>query len=632
MNENTIKGIYRAPASRGFGFVSPLEHSKKGSKDIFVKTENSMGAFHGDIVNVTLEGKILEIVEHSIKTVIGTLKKDKSGLYVVPDDPKLKFEVIAEKSNITAAPGMKVEIELTKYPSENNPSPYGKLTRVFGDTVTLESNYNSILYENNIKLEFDPAAAEQAKSLEHAELIPIGRLDLRNKIIFTIDGEDAKDLDDAISIEKTESGYLLGVHIADVAEYVAAGSPLDFEAFERGTSVYFADQVVPMLPPEISNGICSLTSGHDCYALSAFISLSEDGDIIECNISESIISTAVRGVYSELNDILQNNGNSQYYNKYLSIIETLNLAVELYKILAAKSLARGMIEFDTVEAKIIIDENNNVTDIVKLQRGTTERLIEQFMLCANEAVANWLYWQSMPCIYRTHENPWPEKIRAFSIFAHNLGLDITPLRAKNIYSSCFQKLLSQAYERDLSTVVSLVLLRSFMKAKYSAVAAPHFGLAIDMYCHFTSPIRRYPDLIIHRIIKAVLHGDIDAMEQLAAFTETAAKQSTDTEVQAVIAEREIEDLYKTAYMSGKVGEIFEGIISSVTSFGFFVELENTCEGLIPISSLDGYFEFDENSLRLYCGRKSYNLGDKVEVVIEKTNIITRRIDMRLADI
>ena len=658
-NSNIIKGEFRS-SSKGFGFVTPLDDSGvKG--DIYISQENTMNALNGDIVAVMLlksnkakydnskyksVGKIIRIIEHSLQSVIGTLnkmsaggRKNQNNFYVVPDDPKIHLHVIVDNSlsrDVTAAVGSKVEIKITQYPSENTTGParaYGKIVHEFGNTETLEANYNAILYEHNIKLDFDTAAVEEAEIRASCPLTVTGRLDLRSKIIFTIDGEDAKDLDDAISVERTENGYILGVHIADVSEYVKPSSALDIEAFTRGTSVYFADQVVPMLPQSLSNGICSLTSGHDRYALSAFITLSDQGEIIECTLSESIISTAVRGVYSELNDIIAHGRNSQFNEKYSMLMpDTLDLVMELYRILDRNSKERGCLNFDTTESKIIIGEDNTVTDIVKRDRGITERVIEQFMLCANEAVANWLYWQSMPCVYRTHDEPSPEKIHEFSIFAHNLGLNVASIRTKTIHPSALQKVLDQAKEREIDSIVSFVMLRSMMKAHYSAVVSPHFGLAIDMYCHFTSPIRRYPDLIVHRIVKLILHGQADenTINEYTQFTEIAAKQSSDTEVKAVMAERDIEDLYKCVYMSDKVGEVFTGIISSVMAFGFFVELDNTCEGLVPVSSLKGYFEFDDASLRLYCGYRSYNLSDSVEVVIDKVDIIRRRIDMSLA--
>lgn len=655
-NNTTLRGEFRS-SNRGFGFVVLSGNNNNVRGDVFIAPDNTMNAFNGDIVDIVLipsvkrnktnvEGKITRIVEHSTKSVIGTLarlstggKKFQNALYVIPDDPKMRFHVIVDNTlarDIVAPVGAKVEIEITQYPSNDTEQlsrAYGKIVRTFGDTETLEANYNVILYEHNIKTEFDSVTLEEAEKRAAEPLIFDGRLDLRDKIIFTIDGEDAKDLDDAISVERIIGGYILGVHIADVSHYVKPNSALDTEAFTRGTSVYFADQVVPMLPQTLSNGICSLTSGHDRYALSAFIKLAETGEIIECNLAESIISTTIRGVYSELNDIIENDSDSDFYGKYIKLLpDTLNLVLELYTILERNSKIRGMIELDTVESKIIINEDKTVTDIVKRERGFTERVIEQFMLCANEAVANWLHWQSIPCLYRVHEEPSPDKLHALSLFAKNLGLDISPLRVKTIHPSALQKVMEEAKERELTSITSLVMLRSMMKARYSAVASPHFGLGIEMYCHFTSPIRRYPDLVVHRIVKLVLHGlaDETTINEYTQFTELAAKQSTDTEIKAVQAERDIEDLYKAIYMSDKIGQKFEGVISSVTSFGFFVELDNTCEGLVPLSSLNGYFEFDEISLRLYCGYRSYSLGNHVEVVIDKVDIITRRIDMRLA--
>jgi len=657
-NGHIFRGEFRGHY-KGFGFVILSEPNPNVHGDVYISQENTMNALTGDIVAVLIFkatknqsskykslGKITRIIEHTTTSVIGTLtkmttggKKNKNSLYVIPDDPKIHMHIVVDNTaerDVIAPVGSKVEIKITQYPAENSTGParaYGKLVRTFGETESLEANYNAILYENYIKLDFDSAALEEAETRSKIPLTAEGRRDLRDKIVFTIDGADAKDLDDAISVERTANGYVLGVHIADVSEYVTPNSPLDIEAFERGTSVYFADQVVPMLPQSLSNGICSLTSGHDRYALSAFMTLSDKGEILECTLEETIISTTVRGVYSELNDIIAHGNDSEFYDKYIKLMpETFGLMLELYEILDRNSKLRGALDFDTAESKIIIGEDKTVTDIVKRERGITERIIEQFMLCANESVANWLHWQSMPCIYRVHEEPSPEKIHEFSIFANNQNLDITPLRSKIVRSNALQKILEQAKERDINSVVSFVLLRSMMKARYSAVSSPHFGLSIDMYCHFTSPIRRYPDLIVHRIVKLILHGlaNEETINEYTQFTELAAKQATDTETKATMAERDIEDLYKCVYMSDKVGQKFEGVISSVNSFGFFVELENTCEGLVPVASLSGYFEFDDSALRLYCGYRSYNLGDVVEVIIDKVDIITRRIDMKLA--
>ncbi|MEE0970043.1 MAG: VacB/RNase II family 3'-5' exoribonuclease, partial [Clostridia bacterium] len=460
-----------------------------------------------------------------------------------------------------------------------------------------------------------------------------GRRDLRDMVIFTIDGADAKDLDDAISLQKTGDKYKLGVHIADVAEYVKEGSETDKCAMSRGTSVYFTDKVVPMLPKSLSNGSCSLFGGEDRYALSAFMTLSSDGEILETELCESIIRSRVRGVYSEVNDIFRNGSKSEFAEKYSEVIPSLAEMFELYKVLKKRSEGRGAVELDTEEAVILLDNKGIPTEIVPRERGDGERMIEQFMLCANEGVATFLTNLSLPCVYRIHESPSPEKLESFTAFAQGIGLDTRPLRGKKLYPSCFATVLEESRKKGLSAVLSNVMLRAMMKAKYSATASPHFGLAIDLYCHFTSPIRRYPDLSVHRIVKHMLNGEAvgERLTRLSSFAGESAARSSENELKALAAERDIDDLYKAIFMSDKVGEIFEGVISSVTSFGLFVQLPNTIEGLVPIDSLEGDFRFDEKHFVLSRGRLSYRLGQSVKVRITAADIPTRKISMAFDD-
>lgn len=643
------RGIFRASA-RGFGFVTP-DGSQTRERDIFIGRDNTLDALDGDTVLVSpikqknrtgeghsSEGKILKIVARGIKTFAGTLlmnkgrKKSRPCFYVVPDSKKLNFTVNIDIADLNNADiGDKVEVEITKYPTSYNVGK-GVVTAVFGQSDSLEANYNAVLHSHNIKTLFPVVVLENADRLAESDITPENRLDLRDRLIFTIDGKDAKDLDDAVSVEKTAEGYILGVHIADVSHYVTENSVLDKEAFVRGTSVYFADKVVPMLPKALSNGICSLNPGVDRYTLSAFVTLDKYGEITEVDIRESIINSKIRGVYSELNDLIENGRESEYYEKYEPLTHgELDLVLELYNILNKKSAKRGALDLETTEAKIIVDENNNPTDIIKIQRGVTEMVIEQFMLCANEGVANWLSWREMPCVYRIHEEPDPEKMRSFTLFAHNLGLNTSPLRSKTLHPSALHKIIEEAKEKRLEGILSGILLRSLMKAKYSSSCTPHFGLAIEKYCHFTSPIRRYPDLATHRIIKQVLNGGITEKNigRYTAFATQAAINSGENEVKAQMAERDIEDLYKAVYMTDFIGEEFRGVITSVTSFGFFVELENTCEGLVPIGSLDGYYDYDERSYTLSRGNSKYTLGMEVDVIIEDVDIITRKIDMKI---
>ena len=666
-----VTGVFRSHA-KGFGFVVPDDDDRKRMGDLYIAPENTMGALNGDTVLTAVtrregsaegkggEGRITRIIRRGMETVIGTLRilpssgRHRSSMcVVVPDDRNLNFTIEVsgrledENGAVDVPAGTKVEAEITEYPPAAMPyDAYGhlivrgRIVSAFGESGSAGANYTAILHSFGITDGFEPyvetdAARAAATGLD-AGSPPETRMDLRSRFIMTIDGADAKDLDDAISVERTaDGGYLLGVHIADVSAYVHPGSAVDAEAFKRGTSVYFADRVVPMLPAVLSNGCCSLNAGEDKLTLSAMITLDSRGDILSCTPAESIIRSSIRGVYSEFNDLVERRGESPFAGKYAMLLQDgrLDTMLALYHLLDAKSRARGALELETVEAKIIVEDGVPV-DIVKRTRGVGEMLIEQFMLCANTAVAEWLFWQDMPCVYRIHEDPSPEKIAAFSLFAHNLGLDITPLRAKKIYSSALGQVLEQAKENGYGTTVSYVLLRSLMKARYSASPSPHFGLAIDKYCHFTSPIRRYPDLAVHRIVKAVLHGeaaDSEPYQALCHFAENAAEVSSDNEQRSVAAERAIEDMYKAFYMRGKIGETFPGIISSVNTFGFFVELDNTCEGLVPIASLNGYYEYNERRMTLSCGRSLFALGDKVMVRVEDADVIARRITFSLAE-
>lgn len=644
-----VRGTFRASA-RGFGFVTPDGCNTK-DRDIFIPRDNTADAIDGDTVLVSVtkqrnritqgqseEGKIIKIVCHNLKTFTGTLliargrNKSRPLFYVVPDNKKLNIDVNVDRDALNSADvGDKVEVEITKYPTFRN-AGRGKIITVFGESDSLLANYNAVLHSHNIKTLFPKNVLENADRLAESPISPEGRLDLRDKIIFTIDGKDAKDLDDAISVDKTDDGYVLGVHIADVSHYVTEGSDIDEEAFVRGTSVYFADKVVPMLPKSLSNGICSLNAGVDRYTLSAFITLDKSGNILDADIKESIINSKVRGVYSELNDVIEKGSHSQFSEKYSPITaKSLPDMLELYTVLDKKSANRGALDIETTEAKIIVNEYNEPTEIVKIQRGITEMLIEQFMLCANEGVANWLSWREMPCVYRIHESPDPEKIRSFDLFAHNLGINTSPLHSKTIHPTALRKVLADAKEKGLDGILSKILLRSLMKAKYSSSCSRHFGLAIEKYCHFTSPIRRYPDLATHRIIKKVLKNEITEKNygKYNAFATQAAINSSENEVKAQMAERDIEDLYKSVYMMNYIGQQFKGVITSVTAFGFFVELENTCEGLVPIASLDGYYDFDERNYTLSRGSSRFCLGMEVDVIIEDVDIITRKTDMRV---
>ncbi len=637
-------GVYSASPRGDFGFVV----TEKG--DFFIPPKFTKNALNGDTVAIKKiemsskfygkgnEAEIIAITKRSLDTFIGTFKivvknGNRSIARVTPDNDKIKLDITVHAKHFNGATDNdKVLCKITSFPVSELAAAKCQVIEVLGKSDSKEANYKSVLLENGIITEFSDDVLAEANRVASEPLSLKGRTDLRNEVIFTIDGADAKDLDDAISVKKTNNGYILGVHIADVSHYVREGSKIDTEAINRGTSVYFTDKVVPMLPKALSNGICSLNGGVDRYALSCIITLDNSGNIIYTELKNSVINSKVRGVYSELNDILENKENSEFYSKYAHVMADFDIMMELYEVLKQKSISKGAMELESEESKIILDENGHPVEIIKRERGTTERLIEQFMLCANEAVATYLYSASIPCVYRVHDEPDTEKISAFATFARNLGVDVSSLNPKNkITSMQLSKVLESSQKTGHFSIVSNVLLRSLMKAKYSSVPSAHFGLATDLYCHFTSPIRRYPDLTVHRIIKALLDGKIDekTFEKYDNFAMLSAQLSTENEIKAVSAERDIDDLYKSIYMADRIGEEYDAIICSVTGFGFFARTENLCEGLVPIESLGQGFMFDKENLILQRGKTTFRLGQRVRVRVEYSDVSLRRVTFTL---
>ncbi len=639
------KGVFSASGKGNFGFVT----TEKG--EFFIPPRFTMGAVYSDEVIIKKldtssrffgkgnEAEVIKIIKRGIDTVVGTLTVYTNGIRpigeVEPENERIHLKIRIQTKKLHGYnDGDKVICKIISFPENDYDYALGEIIEVLGKSDTLEANYKAILHSNGISTTFDDKVISDAEAVSKEKLTLAGRVDLRNETIFTIDSADAKDLDDAISLKEIEGGYILGVHIADVSHYVRANSSIDKEAIERGTSVYFTDKVVPMLPEALSNGACSLNGGVDRYALSCFVTLDSSGSIVSTELVSSVINSKVRGVYAELNDILEKNENSEFYQKYAHVIDDFYKMMELYKILKAKSEARGAMELESDEAKIILDKRGMPIDIVKRERGESERLIEQFMLCANEAVATYLYNMSMPCVYRVHDEPDREKIDTFAIFAKNLGVDVSPLRTKNtITPSQLSRVLKSSEEKGCSAIVSSVLLRSLMKAKYSSVQKAHFGLNTELYCHFTSPIRRYPDLSVHRIIKAILNGEITEKNfgTYEKFASLSADLSSENELKAIHAERDIEDLYMCAYMRERIGEEYEAVISSVTSFGFFAKTQNLCEGLVSIESLGGGFYFDKNAYTLARGKTVYRLGMRVKIRVKDADLALRQIDFELID-
>jgi len=620
----------------GIGFVKITGRER----DIFIPEDKTQGAIDGDEVEVVFhsyvnrmgeektEGRVRKIVREGRKSIIGTVAVRKRyirsrGLphneyILIPDDTKLAEDYrISDTGNATA--GDKVEAQIVRGTGYHE----CRVKRVFGRAESFGANYEAIFAECEIPVEFSREELAEAEFFAALPLSDEGRV-RRNEIIFTIDGEDAKDLDDAVSLKKVRGGWQLGVHIADVSSYVRERTHLDRAVMARGTSVYFTDKVVPMLPVALSNGACSLNAGEDKYTLSAIISLDDEGEIKGVKIEPSIIRSRVRGVYSEVNKILGGEADEPTRAKYKEVKSTLERMERLYNILLYKAKARGYMELDGEESKILLDDEGKPYDIVPRERGISERMIEQFMLTANEAVARLLSEKGIPCVYRVHDDPPPEKLFSFLTYAHNLGFNASIINKDKCEAKDFAALLDMAEERGMSRQVSYTMLRAMSKAKYSDVRSKHFGLSLTHYCHFTSPIRRLSDLATHRIIHKVLIEGKRA-EQYAKYAHRAAAAATDAELRAIAAERRIENLYKVIYMSDKVGEEFVAVINSITSFGFFASLENTCEGLVPISELDGEYFFDEKNLTLRSRKHTYHIADEVRVRLEEADIIRGKL-------
>lgn len=630
-DEIVCEGVFSSSRS-GYGFVSLLDRDD----DIFIPEGRTLGAIDGDFVEIIYheyrthsgeiktEGRVRKILKMERECVIGRVEEErvyyrsKGRPYIVyvlkPDSDKLS-ESFRIRSLGTAMVGDKVLVRIIR--ATDSSYHECEIIRNFGRADSREANYEAILAESCIELEFSPDTLKEAEELAALPISDCGRV-RRSEVIFTIDGEGAKDLDDAISVRRVRGGWKLGVHIADVSYYVREKTHLDRTAMARGTSVYFADKVVPMLPERLSNGACSLNPGEEKYTLSAIISLDDEGEIKGVSLEPSIIVSRVRGVYSEVNKILDNTADTATRVKYKGVLPSIRRMHELYLILSEKSRQRGSIGLETSEAEIFICDGVP-TDIVRRTRGVAECIIEEFMLCANEAVARCLSDREIPCVYRIHEDPPPDRLAEFLRYAHNLGFNTGVISMDKSEPRDFSNLLLRAEEKGLLSQVSYAMLRSMSKAKYSEKRSRHFGLSLTHYCHFTSPIRRLSDLATHRIIHKVLLEN-KRKEAYEKYARRVAVAATEAEIRAVGAERRIENLYKTIFMKDRVGEEFVATINSITSFGFFAELDNTCEGLVPISSLDGMFIFDEGNITLRSSRVTYHIADKVKVRLEEADI------------
>ena len=632
-----LRGVFQANA-RGFGFVS----CENGGDDVFISEENLCGAFHGDEVEFIItsapsgrrrEGKIVKILSHGVTRVVGLYEKNRDFGFVRPDNQRyLKDIYIPAGKEMNAMTGHKVVVELTSYGGEHM-KPEGRVVEIIGHVNDPGTDILSIVMDMGIKTEFPEKVLNQAvrvgKPVSEADCA--GRLDLRGWQMVTIDGEDAKDLDDAVSLTVEEGNYRLGVHIADVANYVQENSALDREAFERGTSVYLADRVIPMLPHKLSNGICSLNAGEDRLALSCIMTLGPSGEMLDHEIAETVIRVDRRMSYNGVTKILEGDPDALKENE--EFVPMILRMRELSQIIREKRGKRGSIDFDFPETKISLDEKGKPVDIRPYERNAATKIIEDFMLMANETVAEEYFWRDVPFLYRTHEVPDEEKIRQLSTFINNFGYHIhvrNEVRPKEI-----QKLLAKVEGTPEEALISRLALRSMKRARYTMENTGHFGLAAKYYTHFTSPIRRYPDLQIHRIIKENLRGRLNE-ERTAHYAEIlpkAAAQCSDRERRADEAEREVVKMKKAEYMRERFGEEFEGVISGVTRWGMYVELENTVEGLVHVADMwDDHYEFVEQSYELvgeHTG-KTYKLGQTVGVRVTGADKVQRTVNFELA--
>jgi len=635
-------GIYRKN-QKGFGFVR-LENQED---EIYIAKENSLDALNGDRVLIEIleeenkvksaEGKVVKILKHEKDTMVGIFQNNKNFGFVVPDDRNFGTDIFISKKDMgKARSNHKVLVKITKYPQKGKKAE-GKIIEVLGNVNEAGVDMLSLIKEYNLPSTFPEPVVQEAKHFENKvdkKDIP-NRVDFRDREIFTIDGEDAKDLDDAVRVEKLENGnYKLEVHIADVSFYVRENSLLDQEAFIRGTSIYMLGRVIPMLPRELSNGICSLNAGEDRFTLSCIMEIDEKGNVVSSEIVKGIINVTERMSYTDVQAIIDN-GNQQTIKRYKPYIAQFRLMKELAKILKNKRMEQGYLNLDIPESKIDLDIDGRVTHISKYETTFAHEIIEQFMLTANETVAEKFFWIEAPFIYRVHENPDLEKIQELNKFLFNFSMKIRANK-DNIYPKEFAKILEEVKGKEEEKVVSNLVLRTLKVARYEAENKGHFGIASKYYCHFTSPIRRYPDLFIHRVISKYLEENYDVsekwIEDKKGQAEERAKQSSEREKIATKVEREAEDLKKAEYMEKRIGEEYEGIVSSVTSFGIFVELENTVEGLIRFDDLgDEYFIYDEERKRLIGERtnKTYKIGDKVSIRVKKASKLLRQIDFEL---
>lgn len=627
---------------KGFGFV---ESDEEYIQDLFIPAADVNGAMHNDRVVAEItkpatderraEGAIIKVLEREITKVVGEFQSNKTFGFVIADEKKFNQDIYIPKKYFSGAKdGDKVVVQITIWPQAGR-KPEGKIIEVLGPKGEKEVEILSIIRAHGLPEEFPKKVLEEAQKVA----VPIPqeeidrRLDIRDLNIFTIDGEDAKDLDDAISIERLSNGnFKLGVHIADVTHYVHEKSKLDKEALKRATSVYLVDTVIPMLPKTLSNGVCSLNPHEDKLTLSVFMEIDRNGNVKQYDIKETIINSKARMTYTEVSDILEND-DEELKAKYSHVAEDFKTAEVLAKILMERRNRRGAIDFDFPEAKIILTPEGKVSDIKEYERRISNRIIEEFMLITNETVAEHYFWLNIPFVYRIHETPSPEKMQELGKFVSTFGYTIKG-DLEEVHPKALQSIISAIKGKREEEAISTIMLRSLKQARYSPECSGHFGLAAQYYSHFTSPIRRYPDLQIHRIMKEHLNNKINKkrQEQLVNIVDYASTQSSERERAADLAERDVKDYYKAVYMEDKVGEEFDGVVSSVTSFGMFIELPNTVEGLSRLANMgDDYYIYDEMTYTIIGERtrKTYRIGDPVRIKVANVNVDLREIDFKI---
>ncbi len=641
-DENKMVGVYSGTA-RGFGFVEV----EGREDDLYIPEDLKGGAFHQDRVQVELvpgshgrrqEARVIKILERGMKQLVGTYEQCENFGFVIPDDSKVGTDVFVPKERSKGAvTGHKVVVELTSYAADERHKPEGRVVEILGHINDPGVDIMSIVRRLELPVEFGEKVMHQTDRIpdQVQDADRTGRTDLRELQMVTIDGEDAKDLDDAVSLYLDEKGlYHLGVHIADVSNYVQENSALDWEALKRGTSVYLVDRVIPMLPHKLSNGICSLNEGVDRLALSCLMTINGKGEVTDYQILETVICVDRRMSYTSVKKILEDKDEEER-QKYETFVPMFEEMEQLASILRKKRHKRGSIDFDFAESKIVLDEKGHPIEIKPYERNVATKIIEDFMLIANETIAQHFFWMELPFVYRTHEKPDPDKLMELSAFIRNFGYHVK-LTGEEVHPKELQKLLGQITDTEEETLISRLTLRSMKQARYTVECTGHFGLACQRYCHFTSPIRRYPDLQIHRIIKDQLRGRLHE-ERISHYLERlpeVAKHSSKMERRAEEAERETDKLKKAEYMEEHIGESFEGVISGITQWGIYVELPNTVEGLIHVSTLSGdFFYYDEETYEMV-GRdtgKTYKLGQRITIQVKGVDRMSGTVDFMIPE-